>query len=301
MIASESIPKDYNELQKQYGKLIRKILVRYSKIKSRRDLLEDLHSYVWLKIIEAELIDRFGEYIQKQTPKVFTALEVCDFLGISWYQWATAMWSYHRGGKKCFLMPTPINIEEFQVQDRSGCSAKTALFAYDDIILLTLDSPFRLMGREIREGVVVGPERPEGYLKYPEVRATGLQFQNYLVRSVLNHCSNFFRNLKRRHKERPVTPSVCAAEDFIWEATLVDTNKVAADSKVALEEAKRILSETLRKDETKSSEEQKEQEEAIFADLENGVSLFRALQNVGLPPKLRRIMVNAVCPRKQNV
>jgi hypothetical protein len=78
------VPRDYNELHSQYGALILRLLKKYNKVERN---FEDLHSYVWMKILEAKLLDRFKAKIEKQRPKVLTAIEVCDVLGVSWLQW----------------------------------------------------------------------------------------------------------------------------------------------------------------------------------------------------------------------
>lgn len=313
------VPENYEELQRQYGALIYKLLWKYNKIERN---LEDLHSYVWMKILEARLLNRFEERVQDQVPKVLTAVEACDFLGISWEQWIAAMWGYHKGHskknkdgsrkrgrrKRGHWMPIPINIAEFQVMGVTGFAAKTALFAFEDIIQLTLDrrtknggirKTFRVMGRDVRDGIVAGESRPEGFLKFPEVRVTKLQFQNYLVMAVLNHYANFCRTQERRHKERPYTPPAYMRDEDSphWESTLPD-KKPSVDTMIALSEARQMLSETLHEclDGVESCKPIEEHENEVFTSLENGASLMQALRKAELPPKVCKSVLETVRP-----
>jgi hypothetical protein len=315
---SEVVPKNYNELHERYGKLIHIVLTKKNKVERN---MEDLHSYIWMKILEAKLLERFEDYVRCQVPKVLTALEACELLGVSWGQWATAMWAYHKGvprkrqgkrgripRKKGRWMPTPINVAEFQARGLAGYSAKTALFAFSDIIQLSLDErqfkngsvrkPFLLIGRNIQNGTVIGRDRPEGYLKFPVVRVTKSMFRNYLIMAVLNHYANFCRTEDRRHKERPyIPPPFVEDEAQAWETNLPD-KKADASTMIALSEARKILSTTIRKalSGVESCKPIEEHETEVFASLENGASLMRALRDTALPPKICQCVVDTMRP-----
>jgi len=313
------VPKNYDELQKQYGALIYKLLLKYNKVERN---MEDLHSYVWVKILEASLLERFEDYVSRQTPKVLSALECCVFLGVSWGQWITAMGSYHVGEargtdqygnvrrRQGRWMPTPINLAEFEARGLPGYSAKSALFAFDDIVRLSVDEvrlnngkirrPFRVMGRDIdSEGRVVGETRPEGLIKFPDVHVTKAQFRNYLATAVLNHYANFCRTAERRHKERPVTLPAFLREDDApsWESTLPD-QQAGADTMLALAEARQMLSATLHEclDGVPSCKPVAEHETEVFSMLENGSSLMQALRDSNLPPKVRNAVLDTIRP-----
>jgi len=321
LLSSDSpiIPKDYEELHRQYGPLVKNLLLKHNKVERN---FEDLHSYVWVKILEAQVLTRFMEKVQSQTPKVMTAVEACDFLGVSWSQWVFAMMGYHKGHsrrnkdgsrkrgrrKKSHWMPTPINLAAFEAQGLLGYTAKTALFAFEDIIQLTLESrtkggkikrAFRSMGRDVRDGVVVGESRPEGYLKFPPVKVTRTQFQNYLTLAVLNHFANFCRTQSRRHKERPQTPPAYLRDEPspAWESTLPDKS-TTVDTMIALDEARQMLSETLHEcmDGVQTCKPIEEHESEVFTSLENGASLMQALRRSELPPKVRKSVLETVRP-----
>jgi len=314
------VPKNYVELQKQYGPLITKLLLKYNKVERNK---EDLHGYVWMKLLEASLLERFDDYCLRQTPKVLSALECCVFLGVSWGQWITAMGSYHIGEARGVdqrgavrrrqgrHMPTPINLAEFQARGLSGYSAKSALFAFDDIVRLSIDEvrlnngkirpPFRVMGRDINaEGEVVGESRPEGIIKFPSVHVTKSQFRNYLTMAVLNHYANFCRTAERRHKERPVLlPDFLRDDDApCWEATLPDHRITGADTALALLEARQMLSDTIHEcmDGISSCKPVEEHESEVFLMLENGSSLMQALRDTNLPPKVRTAVLDTIRP-----
>ena len=307
------VPKTYDELYALYGGLIYKLLYRANKIERN---MEDLHAYVWVKLLEANVLERFEDYVQRQMPKVITALEACDFFGISWAQWCSSMCAYHKGYKptsssrrnaprrKGRWMPTPINIAEFEAAGQVGYTSKTALYAYEDIIQLSVDErvlvdgtvrgPFRVMGRKIdKDGNIIGDSREEGMLKIPSVPVTKAQFKNYLTMAVLNHYANFCRTAKRRHKERPVTPHAGDEDAPSWESTLLDASRADADTVLSLAQARRVLSDTLHEcaDGAELCKPVAEHEVEVFTMLENGASLMQALRESNLPPRVRTAVI----------
>ena len=310
-----TIPRTYTELQQQYGQYIHKLLNRFNKVERN---FEDLHNTIWLKLMEAKLLERFEEHIARQVPKVLNAIEACDVLGISWQQWRAAMHTYHKGlpaqrdedgeivsRKRGRWMPTPINAEEFKAKGVEGYASKSALFSFLDVIQLTLDEringvvrrPFRVMGRMIDgEGNVVAETRPEGDIKIPEVRVTPSQFRNYLSMAVLNHYANFCRTVKRRHKERPHTPSAHQEESVSWEATLHDPKAVQADTVLELEEARGILQETIEEcmDGTVACSSLTDQGAEVLRRLHEGQSLVQALKGTDIPSRVRDAVVETL-------
>lgn len=303
-----SVPRTYNELQQQYGSHIHKLLYRFNKVDRN---FEDLHNTIWLKLMEAKLLERFEEHIARQVPKVLNAIEACDLLGISWQQWRAAMHTYHRGlpslrdedgdviaRKRGRWMPTPINAEEFRAKGVEGYASKSALFSFLDVIQLTLEErvngvvrrPFRVMGRKIdQDGNVVSDTRPEGEIKIPEVKVTPSQFRNYLSMAVLNHYANFCRTVKRRHKERPHTPSVHQEDPVSWEASLQDDKVVPADTILELNEARGILQETIEEcmDGTVTCVPLAEQGAEVLRRLQEGQNLTQALKGTNIPNGVR--------------
>jgi hypothetical protein len=303
-------PKSYEDLQRLYGTHICKLLSKHNKVDRNA---EDLNGHIWVKLMEADVLDKFEDHLKKQAPKVLSALQACDLLGVSWKQWVKAMTHYHldpptvkfqdgrmieeRKGK---WMPTPINLAEFQLQGLTWYDSRKAIFAFDDIVRLTLDFrvgnmirfPFSKMGQEIdSDGNVISEDRPEGNAKIPEVHVTEAQFKNYLTISVLNHYANFCRTLFRRHKERPCleTPE----DKTPWESNLPDKGPVSQDVMIQLTDAQRLLKDTLAdcfldadvgKDPTALGE-------IVFSRLREGASLLQALREVEIPSKVCKEVV----------
>jgi len=315
------VPENYSELQTAYGALICKLLMKYNKVKIN---YKDLHQNVWLRLVEAHLLDRFRSHALKQMPKTLTAIEACDLLGVGWNQWITAMGAYHKGlikydkngreigRKQGRWMPTPINLAEFEAEGLLGYSSKKALFVFGDIILLSYDvhycangsirKAFRVMGQDVRDGIVYGPTRSEGCAKLPEIKVTKAQFRNYLTMAVLNHYANFCRTQERRHKERPYTPPSFMEEDApTWEATLPDPQGVGADSMVALAEAKQMLSNTLLEcmDGVSSCKPFEAHASEMFQMIEEGSSLVQALSKLDIPAKVRSAVLDTIRPLAQ--
>jgi hypothetical protein len=315
------VPKNYDEMQQQYGPLIYKLLCKYNKIDRN---MEDLHSYVWVKLLEANLLERFDDYVQRQTPKTLTAIEACDFLGVSWKQWVSAMYAYHKGVMKRDLlgfpvrsrrnrgpwMPMPINIDEAQARHSLGYNEKGATYSFMDIIRISLDErgpdgrirrTFKVMGQAIdSDGKVIAASRPEGLLNVPGVTVTKAQFRNYLTMAVLNHYANFCRTEVRRHKERPHTPPAYLRDEDAptWESTLPDPHHSDSDTVVALAQARKMLSDTLHEcaDGVTLCKPIEEHEIEVFAMLADGASLMQALRDTELPSRVRTAVLDTIRP-----
>jgi len=294
-----TVPENYAELQKQYGPHIKRLLMRSNQVESN---FEDLHSYVWVKILEARLLERFEAHMQKQTPKVLTTIGACDFLGVSWFDWVKAAQAYHTGKSRVW-MPTPVNEAEFRLQGISWFTAKNATFAYVDIVRLTWGEriqgtvrwPFKRWGLDVRDGFVYGMSRPEGHLKIPEPRATPSQFKNYLTTAVLNHYANFCRTLKRRHKERPQALRGYEGDSISWEDTLEEVRQSPPEVKIALGEARALLSETLQSCLLEFGVAAVDDaEERIFVQLQQGATLPQALRGIGLPVRVRKSVISSI-------
>lgn len=295
-------PRDYKELHQQYGKLIAKLLLKHNRIERNA---EDLHGYVWVKLLEAQLLERFERYVQRQKPRVLSALEACDLLGVPWPQWLLAMSRFHVGtphiapsGQVLVFrvgpwMPTPINMGEFPF---CGHLQPNALFAYTDIIHLSVSEVLPTVGQDVQGGILVDLTRSERF-KIPGVRVTKAQFKNYLTMAVLNHFANYCRTEDRRHKERPVIPSVHQDEDSpSWEASLPDTKSTDSNTLLSLSEARKMLSSTLHEcaDGFDLCLPVEEHENKLFELLEDGLSLFQALKQSDLPPRVCRSVLNTV-------
>lgn len=289
------VPRTYAELQQEYGPHIKKLLMRCNRVDRNFD---DLHSYVWMKILEARVLERFEEHIAKQLPRTLSGLQACDLLGVSWQQWVEALSSYHTG-HSVFWMPTPVNEAQFRHLGLDWLDTKEASYSYEDVIRLTWDEegrpPFKKWGQEILDGVVVGGSRPEGYLKIPRVRPTPSQFKNYLSTAVLNHYANFCRTLKRRHQERPQTPRGFEGEATPWEDTLEEVKDAPLELKVALSEARTLLSDKLQSCLMEFGIPGDDDAEGkIFAQLQEGATLLQALKGAGLPVRVRKSVIRSI-------
>jgi hypothetical protein len=298
------VPRDYETLHRDYDEHIKKVLLKCNKVTVN---FEDLHSDIWVRLIEANFLERFKTRIEEQVPKVLTVLEVCDFLGIALSQWVTAMQSYHRVNpniKNPTWMPVPINLAEFQIKGLIGYTSKDALFDFEDIMQVALferrlkngciKRAFTTMGYEVKDGVIVGEERPEGYFKFPETKVTKTQFKNYLTRSVRNHYANYCRTHFRRHKEKPHTPTENSQTS--WESTLPDPKSVRVDTYTALKEARAIVLEILYNNihDLHPYKDVKNYEQVIFSSLEEGKSLIKALQISEIPQRLCKSIIETV-------
>jgi DNA-directed RNA polymerase specialized sigma24 family protein len=317
-----TIPKSYEELQQNWGKFIFDLLQRINKIQRNMD---DLYQQIWLKLIEADFLTRFDDYKQTQMPKVLSAVDSCDLLGVTWVQWVTAMGLHHNGipvldeygkvisRKKGRWMPTPINIAEFEAAGLAGYTSMAALYAFEDVIRLSFEThrcangslrrAFKKMGQDVRGGLLYGSERPEGAAKLPAVRVTKSMFKNYLAMAVGNHFANYCRTEFRRHKERPFQQPTFVEDDApFWETALPDPKAVKSDTMVALSQAKQILSNTLFEclEGVQTPKKPEDHATEMFRHLYSGASLKQALCRMDLPPTVRSAVLNTIRPMAES-
>ena len=298
---SFNVPKTYLELQVRFGPHITKLLQRHNEYPGN---FEDLHSYVWLRLLEAKLLERFEEYLKKNGLKVLSATQVCEFLGISWQQWVDASVASHTGARRNW-MPTPVNVAEYNIEGVSWYDVPTALFSFADIERLTF-------GERIN-GVVCWPFEDDwdssfaqsvmeavSCLKYPPIFSTESHFRNYLNRAVLNSYANFCRTKERRHKERPQSPQGSEGHMTSWEDNLVEQSQASMEHKLAASEARTMLSEALQKCFDDASIPCTGGEGfQVCALLEQGVSLSAALKQCGYPTKLRKSVISSIKSRSE--
>ena len=295
------VPRTYPELHARYGAYIKKQLARRNQYESN---LEDLHGYVWVKLLEAQFLARFAEHIRREPPKWFTALEACDALGVSWPQWVEFLWSSFADTDEAFVL-TPVNLEDFRIRGVSWHDSPDALFSGVDVIVLSAGAlvhgeprwAFECAGQDVRGGVVYGATRPEGLFKYPNVRVSERQFENYLKQAVLNHYANFCRTQTRRHKERPQTPQGDEGHLTYWEDTLVEENEPSIEVRIEEKQARLMLRQAARAALETVGIRSADEEDVILALLDQGLTLPQALRERGYSPRLRKSLVRSIQTR----
>lgn len=73
------VPKTYPELSRDYGDFILKDLRRYNKIERN---LEDLYQGVWLRLMDADLLEKFKDGLARRLPVEMSTMDACRFLGL---------------------------------------------------------------------------------------------------------------------------------------------------------------------------------------------------------------------------
>ena len=166
----KGVPRDYDELVRDYGDFVARCVARYNKVdRNFKDLLQE----VWSKLLGSRVLEKFVESGARRMPVMMSATEACDLLGLEWLQWKKAMQS-----KK--WLPGPV--------DGTRCS-RTALFATADLV--DIDEAMRHVSRPKRR-------------VRPPFSARG--FKAYVQRAVHNHFANWCRTRSRRYKEQLLSP-----------------------------------------------------------------------------------------------
>jgi DNA-directed RNA polymerase specialized sigma24 family protein len=223
----EGLPRNYDELAKQYGDHIATQVARHNKVAWN---LEDLLQTIWLKLIESRVLEKFVARASRDLPPTMLALEACEYLGITFAHWKknvmyTAIKKAEEGDERYSWMPKPID---------GSAYSKKALFLTDDILVLD------------ECGYIQEESRTKQRL-CPIVTSRG--FKSYLNRAIHNHFANFCRSRKRKYsKEHMLDPTMVLSpttdgyrrlgfsksEDpnTAWEAALVSAMMIGADDAV---------------------------------------------------------------------
>ncbi len=170
----KGVPCDYDAMVQEYGTYVTKTVTRYNKVdRNLKDLLQD----VWAKLVGSRLLEKFVEGAARRLPSTMTALEACEFLGVSFPQWCGTL------QRKPWLL-LPLEGSRF---------SKTAIFDTREIIDIDHGAARSLWGN-----------RPVPRMR-PEITSRG--FKTYLSQTIHNHFANWCRTRSRKYKEQLLAPT----------------------------------------------------------------------------------------------
>lgn len=174
----QDVPRDFTALHEQYGGFVAGKLRGFNKVEGN---FQDLLQEVWMRMVGADLLNKFVVSGARRLPGLMTADEACLFLGISFKQWCNT------------LARQPWRIKPIE----GTIHSHVALYATVDLIdmdnSLSIDekdvdhSPWRIRSRRVR----------------PQMTARG--FHAYLEQSVRNAFANFCRTKNRKHRDHPIS------------------------------------------------------------------------------------------------
>lgn len=202
----EGLPRDNNELFRQYHKVVFNYIRNLNKVERN---LEDIAQEIWKKLLESRVLDKFVESSRRRLPPTMIANDAAAYLGVSWSQWQNAMWTGARqeGMRKKangrlqkrnrVWMPAPME---------GTIYSRKAVFLTEDIVALGNGNFFK-------------KRKPESERVQPPGVLSAKGFKSYLMRAVHNHFANWCRTKSRRHKEHTVAPM---EDGTTWEAGLED-------------------------------------------------------------------------------
>ena len=193
----ETVPRNYDELFRNYKDFIEKKVKSYNKVDRN---LEDLLQEIYLKLIHSDILTKFVNRSADTLPESIPAEEAIQWLGMSWTQFHTAL---RRAGRF--------------IPKKGKLFSKKAVFYSADIE--QLDEAAKLVKRHF-------PRRL--------VHVQGLGFKAYLTQAIHNHFANFCRTRARKYKDlllpstAILTPTTSGyahvghnLEAFDWESRLV--------------------------------------------------------------------------------
>ena len=300
------IPRDYTEMQRMYGPYVASMLRRYNKVGRN---FEELLSYVWLKLIEVDVIRMFMESVSAKLPVVMTAEEACRVLGVTFGQWRTKMYNYHIGDieraadgsimrrRKGGWMPTPVNKETYKpakIQVETGApagySSRKALFDTADIMMLAASEDLTKGGR------LRGPFSKQGPQELPTLKATKGHFQAYVSKAIYRSVLNWCRTWRRKFaQDQPMYQSQEGGEYDTSEWDRLADDGAAPDVEATVNEAVSRLKASLRAAMPEEDAGKVEKAETMMLDLlQQGVPLPEVVKKMDVPDPVRRAVLRAV-------
>lgn len=328
----DEIPRNYEELYKQYAGFVATAIRKHNKIGRN---FEEQFAFIWKRLIEKDVIGLFLQSAAEKQPKHLTALQACSYAGVSFEQWRVKMWRWHVGtpirskhDPKLIIgrrqggwMPTPVNADEFRLASRQrnavrnanriakglppldlgdtiGSRSTKALYTIEDVVALLSEEKLSLNGN------VRGPfriNRPTEAAEVPAtMKVTRAHFQAYLSRSIYSDWCNWCRTYKRKwEKDRPMFLRQDEEhDDSSWESELRDPRGAAQETQVVLKEAVERLSLTLRESmiglDCEKRKPLAQTEMQMFELLEQGVPLPEAMKKLDVPERVRRAVLKSI-------
>jgi DNA-directed RNA polymerase specialized sigma24 family protein len=91
-IPDDFVPQNCTVLYDTYSPFVTRLVTRYNRVQAN---FEDLLQHVWMKLVEVNVIQKYHD--SSSLPKKMTAIQACDYLGISWQSWERAIHCYPIG------------------------------------------------------------------------------------------------------------------------------------------------------------------------------------------------------------
>jgi DNA-directed RNA polymerase specialized sigma24 family protein len=174
------VPKDNRELYSRYRDFVNKLVRRYDSVGRHQ---EDLEQAVWLRLLEADIINKFRESLGRGLPEFVNGEQAASLLGISFEQWRVSQWRARTG--RCQWAPTPV---------RGTGVEKRAVFRRADVEAVAHHFKRRRPGGEAPAPTTVLTPVSKG------------RFESYLTVAVHNAYKNFCRTVSRKDRDLYLPP-----------------------------------------------------------------------------------------------
>jgi hypothetical protein len=88
-VPDDFVPQNCSELYDIYSPFVTRLVTRYNRVQAN---FEDLLQHVWMKLVEVDVIQKYHD--SSSLPKKMTAVQACDYLGVSWQSWRRSIHGY---------------------------------------------------------------------------------------------------------------------------------------------------------------------------------------------------------------
>lgn len=168
-----SLPSDNSELYRRYQKTVEWAVCKVVRYPDQRaDAIQD----VWTKLFGTDVLHKYVQLgAVKRLPATLTAIEVVEFLGITWEEWLDAV----------YVSSTPTPVE-------GRADEATSRFKNTDVLALDHSGvfPYRSVPRSL-----------------PASAVDSKKFESYLYTAATRHAANVLRTRSRRFAKDEPAPA----------------------------------------------------------------------------------------------
>lgn len=187
------LPRDFDEMYRTFKDFVEKKVQSYNKVERN---FEDLLGEIWLKLIHADLLNKFVARAARALPETIFAHEAADLMGLTWEEFTIAL--YHMPKSKMGLNFNPVEVTD----DNKLVDVKMKRDHKLGVAIVDREALFKISDVEALD---------DAYPKYGQAARTlprritlelqSLGFKAYLTQAIHNHFVNWCRTRKRRYQD----------------------------------------------------------------------------------------------------
>jgi hypothetical protein len=210
------VPRDYNELVKNYGGFVARVLRRYDAI-GRHTM--DLNQDCWCALLASDVLAKFWASLAKPS-QTMTGAQAAAYLDVKFRTFFMPYYVIFLSRKQGTWFPQPV---------KGRYTSQDTLWNTADIVKLRELGRYKVSSR-------LNPDEPLPELPVSSSVPTKSRFEAYLTVAIHNHFANFCRSKERKDKDIYLAP---CTDGTAWESSVADgggdSPEECAEVRIAME------------------------------------------------------------------